>query len=791
MANRIKGTNAKLAILVVAMLILNAVLGFFLAQSSERAITEQIQARMMDLARTAASQLDGDTVKAISEKGRTAPGYPEAMHTLETFQDNTDVVYVYCLGRVGDEPYTYIIDPADDPAYFGEPAVYTDAMKNAFLGQASINFDAYEDRWGRFYTAYCPVFDSNNQVAGVVGVDFEAAWYESHSADIDRMVIINTLASLIIAIIAVVVMARMNFAETKHYESLERANHYDSLTGLANMGHFLDLADKHYYGMVAKGQEPAMLYIDLIGMKQFNQEHSFAEGDKLLQAFAQLLAQTFETERCGRFGQDRFAVSTYVEGLEDRIGALIEKMPDINGGKSLPVHIGIHLDSVKHDGAASIACDRAKTACDTLRNTRQSEYAYFNTGLMAKIDQERYILDNLDRALEEGWIVAYYQAIVRSSTGKVCNEEVLARWIDPERGLLSPNEFIPVLEEARLVYKLDLRILEIALGKMERTAQRGLYVVPASINLSGLDFETCDIVEEVRSRVDASSIERDKINIEITETAIASDFEFMKEQVDRFRELGFNVWMDDFGSKYSSLDYLQRLDVDLLKLDMRFMQQFDNSNDKSKIILTELVKLALGLGIETIAEGVETEEQADFLRKIGCSKMQGFYFTKPNSLASILERYANDSAIGFENPSESDYYSALGCVNLYDLNSITRGEDNGLKDYFDTTPMAVIECNEAGFAILRCNRTYFRFIKNTIGDSRMGQRIPFAEVDPHNDNPFIMALRECAQSGNQVAVEETINDGTSVVSSLLRCVAVNPVTGASGIVVAVLSILEN
>lgn len=177
----------------------------------------------------------------------------------------------------------------------------------------------------------------------------------------------------------------------------------------------------------------------------------------------------------------------------------------------------------------------------------------------------------------------------------------------------------------------------------------------------------------MRRRVDAAGFSRDKINIEVTESVIGSDFEFMKSQIERFRSLGFRVWMDDFGSGYSTLDVLQSIRFDLIKFDMRFMKEFDTS-EKSRKMLTELIRMAISLGVDTVCEGVETKEQADFLREIGCTMMQGYYFCRPIPFEKILERYQKVIQIGFENPEESGYYAAVGKINLYDL-AILSNED--------------------------------------------------------------------------------------------------------------------
>jgi len=779
----------QIIVLVVVLLGANAFLGHSLATESKRALTEQIQSRMLDLACSAAALLDGDSLAKITAEDKGTPPYDQALNTLRAFQDNVDISYVYCVRQIGPESFVFTVDPADDPGEFGEQVVYTEALDRAAQGSPAVDLVAYEDRWGRFYSAYCPVFDSHGIVASIVAVDFNAEWFEERIANINGMVIVNTLASLILALVAVVLAARMVRAEAKNMKKLLEAGRYDALTGLPNMSYFLKAGISSYEEMTAKGEKPAMLYIDLIGMKLFNQKHGYAEGDKLLVAFAELLSERFGHERCGRFGQDHFAVSTNAENLDARLDEFLTDCTNINNGKNLPVSIGISISIPDKKIGVSAACDQAKTACEHNSDIVHSHYLYFNEEMMAQSERRQYIIDNIDRAIEKGWIQVYYQPIVRASTGRVCDEEALARWIDPERGMISPAEFIPVLEDVKLAYKLDLHVLDQTLAKMKRMAEAGLYVVSGSINLSRSDFEACDIVEEVRARIDESEIGREKINIEITETALGSDFDFMKTQIERFHDLGFQVWMDDFGSEYSSLDYLQNLQFDLIKLDMRFMQQFDTNNEKSKVILTELVRMSLALGIDTVSEGVETRDQVDFLRNIGCSRLQGYYFCKPIPLESILRRYADGTAIGFENPDEADYYSALGHTNLYDLSSIMRSDDDGVEEYFDTLPMALVEYTDSGFSIPRCNQSYYHFISNTIGDDRIGTTIPYAEVDPENNNPFIKALRACDGRESHLTVDELRPDGTTI-HSFIRHIASNPVTGTTGAAVVVLTISD-
>lgn len=778
-------SNRPIALAAILLVVVTIALSAILSQMASQAVREQIADRMLDVASSAAALLDGDALASFTAQDQETPQYKQVMSILAAFQDSMELSYIYCVRQAQDGTFEFTVDPAvDNPAIFGEKIRATEALQEAGRGHATADFESYEDRWGRFYSAYCPVFDSSGNVASIVGVDFSAPWFEERIQVINRIIIFNSFAVLVVAALAIVAVNRFTLAETRHENSMLKANRYDSLTGLAKMSYFFEVANKRRK-KIAADDELAILYIDMAGMKYFNQRHGFSEGDSLLKSVADLLERHFGHENCSRFGQDHFAVCTNTQDLDTTLDAFIEDVSTSNGGKNLPLRIGVYPFSMG-DVEISVACDRAKMATVANGVSYRSTYTYFDQSMFARNEQRRYVVDNIDRAIAEGWIQVYYQPIVRAENGRVCEEESLARWIDPQRGFLSPAEFIPALEDAKLVYKLDLNVLDQTLKKMHRFADEGLYVVPSSINLSRSDFEACDMVEEVRRRVDASGFSRNMVNIEITETAMGRDFEFMKLQVERFHDLGFRVWMDDFGSEYSSLDYLQNLTFDLIKLDMRFMQQFDKG-EKSKVILTELVKMAIGLGIDTICEGVETQEQVDFLREVGCNKLQGYFFTKPISLEDVLLRYQNGTAIGFENPAESGYYAALGRVSLHDLSSIAREDEAELHKYFNTLPMAIYEVSNTEFAVVRCNKSYRSFMAREFIDIQAGMRIPFEDERTMAADDFLLALRKCGESGGRIAIDGALPSGTSV-HAFARRVAVNPVTGVAALAVVVLSV---
>ncbi len=559
---------------------------------------------------------------------------------------------------------------------------------------------------------------------------------------------------------------------------------YDYLTGLPSMTHFFELAESGRKKMLNEGGLPALIYIDLSGMKYYNHKYSYAEGDKLLRSLAHLLCESFGQENCCHIGADHFAVLADENGLESKLSALFDEWKTINAEKHLPICAGIYQNSVE-EVPISNEYDRAKLACDAIKGTYSSSFNYYRQGLHDDFLKRRYVLGNFDRALTEKHIQVYYQPIMRAITRKVCDDEALARWIDPVKGFMSPADFIPYLEDAGLIYKLDLYVLEQILEHIKIQESEGLFVVPHSINLSRSDFDSCDIVEEIKKRVDASGVGRDKICVEITESVIGSDFAFIKAQIERFQQLGFHVWIDDFGSGYSSLNVIQSVKFDLIKFDMNLIKKLDE-NESSKIILTELMKMATALGVDTICEGVETEEQARFLQEIGCSKLQGYYYKQPTPFNELMKWHKAHPSEGYENPDEAEYYESICGLNLFDLDILAQGAGDLIHNAYSTLPMGIFEIRGDSTRFLRSNQSYRDFFKHFFGMDISSLGPEFVKYDA----AFMYnVVKTCCERGQRSFYDERMPDG-SVIHSFARRISRNPISGNDAVAVAVLSITE-
>lgn len=432
----------------------------------------------------------------------------------------------------------------------------------------------------------------------------------------------------------------------------------DSLTGLMHRWRFLQLARRGALEIYERGDSAVIIAFDFTGMNDFYGKYGMDEGDSLLASFAALLRKYFTAKRCSRFAEDVFYVYAVGDDIEATLDRLIVALHKINNGKTLPVKIGIAEFSP--DESISAICDKAKLASRMLTSAFDSEYVRFTADMAQKLAEKEYILGNLNQAIAAGWIEPYFQPVVRTLSGKLCSTEALARWIDPVRGMISPGVFIPILEEYGLSYKVDIYIVNRVVLALHRRISAGLPVVPVSVNISRSDFEYCDPVALIAEACDTYAIKRSLICVEITESTLMKDKEQIKEAIDRFHAAGFAVWMDDFGSGYSSLNMLKDFDFDEIKIDMGFLRDF---NERSKTVVTMAVRMAKKLGIHTLAEGVETEEHLNFLRSIGCERIQGYYYGRPQPLNEMMANL-EERGIGFESSADAALYETTGMCNL-------------------------------------------------------------------------------------------------------------------------------
>ena len=490
--------------------------------------------------------------------------------------------------------------------------------------------------------------------------------------------------------------------------SLEENAQWDELTGLLNLNGALSHIQRH--ASDADGGYSVIVYLNVMNFKAFNQQYGFVGGNEFLRGLASEIQSIFSDEVIARTGGDQFIIlsKTLTEEVI-RVKLLELRKASQKHEKSLTMHIkaGVYI-AEGNETDPVIMIDRAKIACDAIIRLYDKNVNFYNDELKKKNELKQYVIDGFENAFKKKYFKVFYQKEIRALTGKVCGYEALARWIDPTYGIISPAIFVEVLEEVHLIYKLDLYMIDRVCKELKDDIDYGMAVVPISVNLSQLDFELCDIKSEIDNIREKYGIPTYLLNIEITESAIATGETFLRDQINRFREDGYQVWMDDFGSGYSSLNNLKIYDFDVLKIDMNFLKSFE-TNKRSKVILATIVNMAKELGMHTLAEGVETKEQYEFLRDIGCEKLQGYLFGKPKP----YEEFVKPDEFTFENCEDvkyKRYYRRIGDINL--LGSIPLRDKN--MEVFNNLPIAIIEAVGDETRTLYANKAYEMFL-NSVG----------------------------------------------------------------------------
>ena len=428
-------------------------------------------------------------------------------------------------------------------------------------------------------------------------------------------------------------------------EHLEEVNAYlskisviDELTGIHNMVFFRSEAEKLLSYVTTDKENVIFLYFDIENFKYYNEKYGFHKGNELLCRLAKAIDEAFEGSLVSRFSDDHFVVLTRYEGSREIIQQISEKLHEMQGEVHLELKCGAYRPS---DGEKeidpSVACDRARFACNSIKKHFDQTYQQYDKTLEDHFRLKQYIINHVDTAIANGYVKVFYQPVVSTEDSTLVGLEALARWQDPNYGLLPPGIFIEILEEHRLINKLDHCIIEQVCRDYKDARDEGLPCVPISLNFSRLDFELCDIVGVLEKQAKQYSVPRTFLDVEITESALTAQQTLLQNAMKELHRLGYSVWLDDFGSGYSSLNVLKDYQFDVLKIDMKFLSGFSN-NEKTRPILQNIVDLTCQLKMVSLTEGVETQEQFDFLAKIGCQRAQGYLFSKPVPVAELRAR---------------------------------------------------------------------------------------------------------------------------------------------------------
>ena len=423
-----------------------------------------------------------------------------------------------------------------------------------------------------------------------------------------------------------------NIIELKENAENGSMSELDALTGLYTRQAFFRHAEKII------SENPDFKFIitisELEGIKLLNEKDGKQAGDSKLKAVANFLRNSGDPcLLAGRFGGDQFVAlfrqdDDFEKGISmDDVSGVLVKSPS-EGVEEVRMRFAIY-ENVEHDVPVSVICDRALLALQTIRGKYGKRMAKYEEKLLIEHERKERIEECMREALENNQFRVYYQPKHDANTGELTGAEALIRWEHPEYGFMSPGEFIPIFEDNGFITEVDSFVWKKTCENLHKWIEKGLDVVPVSINVSKLDFMRPDFFEKLNKSSTEMDVPSGLLHIEVTESLFSDQIEELVGILSKCQENGYKIELDDFGSGYSSLNTLSILPLDVVKMDMSLVKAI--TDFKSMRVFSACINLARSLGLKTVSEGVETKEQMWAIRELGGDVIQGYYYSKPLS----------------------------------------------------------------------------------------------------------------------------------------------------------------
>ena len=461
-------------------------------------------------------------------------------------------------------------------------------------------------------------------------------------------------------IITVVVLFIILIIIAYGYRIIYRSNHnliksawYDPLTGAYNMAKF----EYETAGIIENTYEYSLAAMNIRQFKFINEIFGTRAADLLLCHMKSVIADNVtENEYYCRNSEDMFYLllrDTDRDRIKERIGKMIQEISRYaicnNRDYRILLYCGVVIGTDVEDEEPSVkkSMTHVRFALDTARQSLKNNIWFYDTRLHEDEKLQNYVESHMNQALDNHEFKLYLQPKVNLSTGRTSGAEALVRWIAEEGRIIYSGQFIPVFEANGFCANLDMYMLEEVCRQIRKWIDDGLTPVPVSVNQSKLLFYEADYIDNLKSLLDKYQIPAELISLEILEGLASENVNELNKRIGRLREIGFKISLDDFGSGYSSMNTLASLEIDELKFDRGFLLGLKDSGEEYErqiIIMNEIVELTKKLKISTVVEGVETKENEELVRALGCEYGQGYYYSMPMSASEFSEKYVKNPA---------------------------------------------------------------------------------------------------------------------------------------------------
>ena len=524
----------------------------------------------------------------------------------------------------------------------------------------------------------------------------------------------------------------------------EKNLYLDELTGIYNQKSFFEYTEK----LLEENPYTSfcLIYWNIRKFRTTNDLFGWEAGDKILIHWADSLREILQNELAvyGRLDHDNFVCCVTEDFLTDSDWTKLGEISYSAGETEYQFYSCCGLYRiVDRTLPLSNMLDKARAAMETIKNNYMTLYAWYDESMWNTMLEEQRMNSEFKTAIAEKQFKVYYQPICRSSDGLITSAEALIRWQHPTKGMISPGAFIPLFEKNGFISILDRYVWDEVCTMQQSRLDQGLATVPVSVNVSRVEFYNPSLCDDIRDIAKKHNLSPDLIKIEITESAYADNPVQVMEAVKKLHTYGFSVLMDDFGSGYSSLNMLKDLPIDVLKIDMRFLDDLDKDR-KATIVLESIIRLAKWMKLSVVSEGVETQKEWEYLRSVECDAVQGYYFYRPmpqEDFIKLLDQSAaNSTSLLFHAWPEEDN-------SILDIFNQTNTVESVLF-YSMLGGMGILEVCEDNAELIRVNKGFYEALYRTPNFERKILNVPFEEPERS------VILEQCRKAKEDAKVQQ-------------------------------------
>jgi len=534
--------------------------------------------------------------------------------------------------------------------------------------------------------------------AWLYGVLAKSPMFATDSGNYVRLIVVLIMCCFVISLI----VSLWSFINERKrvLVQLAKINSIDSLTGLFNSRGFGAVAMK-IISTSPEERRQAIVAFEVVSFRNYNEIYGFEAGDALIKTIAAIAKKHAKTDDVlARAYSHHFIWLVNGEDDEEIFNTLKDTLKEARA-TGLPFYLcgGLFLIDDRKLSVSDMI-DRAIVARDTIKKNYGAGLAVFDSSMMEGQLTDLKLVGNIVRGLQNCEFIDYYQPKYNTDTEEIVGAEVLVRWKKQDGEILAPNQFIEFFEKSGYIRKLDFYLFENACAFLSEAKQKNIRMLPVSVNFSRIHLHEESFPKKLFDLTQKYGLSPENFEIELTESFFDSDTKVTKKTVKKLQDYGFSVAIDDFGSGYSALNMLKDFDFDTLKIDTKFLEGFEHGG-KVGTVVTSVIRMAKWLGIPVVAEGVETKEQVDFLRTIGCEKIQGFYFSRPLPREEY-EALLKSGTSGRQKRNASPDFNIVGIDAVLGADSLVTSILDGILGGF-----GIYEFSGTSLEAIRVNHTYY------------------------------------------------------------------------------------